>query len=173
MNPTIRIMHLDEVGIIINYFHSATLEHLELLGVDPALLPQKKEWKAMYEAEYKHSIEKRTVLAVIWELEGSPVGFSTADKILFGKQANMHLHIVNPELRKNGIGSQCVKETVHLYFKVLELKQLFCEPNAFNVAPNRTLQRSGFKYVKTHQTIPGPLNYHQTVNRWLIEEASL
>ena len=143
-----------------------------MLGVDAALLPQKKEWKAMYEVEYRLSIEKRTVLAVMWELESSPVGFSTADKILFGKQANMHLHIVNPDLRKKGTGSHCVKKTVQLYFKDLELKQLFCEPNAFNVAPNRTLQRAGFKYVKTHQTIPGPLNYHQTVNRWVVEEAT-
>jgi hypothetical protein len=46
---------------------------------------------------------------------------------------------------------------------------LFCEPNAFNVAPNRTLQRAGFKYVKTHMTVPGLLNFHQAVTRWVFE----
>lgn len=40
---------------------------------------------------------------------------------------------------------------------------------AFKVAPNRTLQRFGFKYVKTYVTVPGPLNFHQAVNRWAIE----
>jgi hypothetical protein len=43
------------------------------------------------------------------------------------------------------------------------------EPNAFNAAPNRTLQRAGFRYVKTHMTVPGPLNYHQAVTRWVLE----
>jgi hypothetical protein len=57
--------------------------------------------------------------------------------------------------------------------RLLELKCLFCEPNAFNVAPNRTLQRAGFKYVKTHETVPGPLNYHQRVTRWVLEAAGL
>jgi len=37
------------------------------------------------------------------------------------------------------------------------------------VAPNRTLQSVGFRYVKTHKTIPGPLNYRQAVTRWVLE----
>jgi hypothetical protein len=28
---------------------------------------------------------------------------------------------------------------------------------------------AGFKYAKTHMTVPGPLNYHQAVTRWVIE----
>jgi RimJ/RimL family protein N-acetyltransferase len=58
---------------------------------------------------------------------------------------------------------------VDIYFERLKLKRLFCEPNAFNIAPNRTLQKAGFKYLKTHMTVPGPLNYHQAVTRWVIE----
>jgi len=57
-----------------------------------------------------------------------------------------------------------------IYFEVLKLERLFCEPNAFNVAPNRTLQSAGFKYLKTYKTVPGPLNYHQAVTRWVIEK---
>jgi hypothetical protein len=52
---------------------------------------------------------------------------------------------------------------------MLKLKSLFCEPNAFNIGPNRTLQKAGFKYVKTHMTVPGPLNFHQAVTRWVLE----
>ena len=83
----------------------------------------------------------------------------------------MHLHIVDPELRRAGLGSESVRRTTAIYFEVLELQRLFCEPNAFNVAPNRTLQRAGFTYVKTHTTVPGPLNYHQAVTRWVLERA--
>ena len=97
------------------------------------------------------------------------IGFSTTDKIKFGEQANMHLHVVEPHLRNSGIGTACVKSSVELYFQTLRLKRLFCEPNAFNVAPNRALQKAGFKYLKTHMTVPGPLNFHQPVNRWVME----
>lgn len=83
---------------------------------------------------------------VSWLSDERFFGFSTADKIRIGEQANMHLHITDPSLRKQGVGVECVRRTVELYFQVLELKQLF-EPNAFNVAPNRTLQKAGFKYV--------------------------
>jgi RimJ/RimL family protein N-acetyltransferase len=85
----------------------------------------------------------------------------------------MHLHVVESQLRGSGIGSASLPETIELYFKLLKLKRLFCEPNAFNVAPNRALQGAGFRYVKTHMTVPGPLNYHQAVNRWVFEEHQL
>jgi RimJ/RimL family protein N-acetyltransferase len=85
----------------------------------------------------------------------------------------MHLHVLLPGDRAAGLGSAAVRQSVDIYFEVLKLKRLFCEPNAFNVAPNRTLQRAGFKYVKTHMTVPGPLNFHQAVTRWVVErEAS-
>lgn len=38
------------------------------------------------------------------------------------------------------------------------------------MAPNRTLQSAGFKYAKTYMTVPGPLNYHQAVTRWVFEK---
>ena len=31
------------------------------------------------------------------------------------------------------------------------------------------LQKAGFKYLKTYKTVPGPMNYHQAVTRWMIE----
>ena len=33
----------------------------------------------------------------------------------------------------------------------------------------RKLQAAGFRYVKTHMTVPGRLNYRQAVNRWELE----
>ncbi len=81
----------------------------------------------------------------------------------------MHLHVVDAHRRRSGLGNVLVRQTAALYFEALELKRLFCEPNAFNVAPNRTLQTAGFRYVKTHMTIPGPLNHHQEVTRWVLE----
>ena len=112
---------------------------------------------------------EKCLLLVIWLLNGRAIGFSTSDRILRGERANMHLHIVEPDLRVQGLGTQCVKHSVDIYFELLKIKKLFCEPNAFNAAPNRTLQKAGFKFVKTHMTVPGPQNYHQAVTQWVIE----
>ena len=166
-------MALDEVGLVIDYFHGATPEHLEKMGVDPTRLPSRSDWRARYAAEYGKLIPDRSVLLVIWELDGTRVGFSTSEKIVYGEQAHMHLHIVDPQLRGSGVGSAALPETIGLYFGALKLKRLFCEPNAFNVAPNRALQSVGFRYVKTYMTVPGPLNYHQAVTRWVFEEHQL
>lgn len=169
MSLVIREMALEEVGLIIEYFHGSTPEHLDLLGVDPTRLPAPQSWRDYYAGEYQKPIRDRSTLLVLWELDEAPVGFSTADKITYGEQANMHLHVVDPSRRGSGIGSQCVRETADFYFEALALRRLLCEPNAFNAAPNRTLQSVGFRYVKTHRTVPGPLNYHQPVTRWVLE----
>ena len=166
----VREMLLSEVDTIIDYFHGATPEHLEMLGVDPSRLPAPDKWRERYVDEYRQPMEKRQALLVAWELDGRVIGFSTCDHIVYGKQAKMHLHIVDPTLRKSGVGVAAVRETVKICFEKLRLERLFCEPNAFNVAPNRTMQKAGFKYVKTHETVPGPLNFHQAVTRWVMEK---
>jgi RimJ/RimL family protein N-acetyltransferase len=169
MALSVREMSADETGIIIDYFLNATPEFLETLGVDPTRFPPTGAWRERARREAELAVEQRSWLPVIWLSDDRPVGFSTSDKIRYGEQANMHLHVTDPGRRNSGIGAACVRLTVDLYFERLKLKRLFCEPNAFNVAPNRTLQNAGFKYLKTHMTVPGPLNFHQAVNRWVIE----
>ena len=63
----------------------------------------------------------------------------------------------------------CDFPAVPLYFETFRLRRLFCQPNALNTAPNRTLQAAGFRYVKTLMTAPSPLNYRQPITRWVLE----
>ena len=165
-------MEPTDAHVIVDYFHSSTPEHLELLGVDPTRLPEPSRWLAAYVEDGCKPLAERDSLLVGWKIDGEPVGFSTADTITFGREARMHLHVLDPDRRRAGIGVGCVRETAQLYFEVLQLERLICEPNAFNVAPNRTLQRAGFRYVKSHMTVPGRLNYHQAVTRWVLERSA-
>lgn len=169
MTLTVREMAESEIDIISEYFLTSTPEQLEVLGVDPTRLPAPESLRERFRRERAKPVEQQAWVAVIWFLDDRPIGFSTSDKITFGEQANMHLHVVDPERRDRGYGVECVRLSVDIYFERLKLRRLFCEPNAFNVAPNRTLQKAGFKYLKTHMTVPGPLNYHQAVTRWVIE----
>ncbi len=167
--PVARLMKLEEVDVIIDYFHGATPEFLNSLGVDPAKLPDAARWRAHYEHEFSLPIEQRKTLLVLWEMSGEPIGFSTADKIKIGDEAYMHLHITRPDKRRAGSGTELVKQTARIYFDTLKIQRLFCEPYALNEAPNRTLKCAGFTFVKTHETVPGPLNFHQSVTRWQLE----
>jgi RimJ/RimL family protein N-acetyltransferase len=53
------------------------------------------------------------------------------------------------------------------------LKRLYCQPNAFNIAPNRTLQRAGFRYVETVMATPSAINVPQPVTRWVLDRQRL
>jgi RimJ/RimL family protein N-acetyltransferase len=169
MTMAVREMTESEFEFVIEYFFRATPEFLETLGVDPTRLPTPDSWRERFRREQAKPTEQRTWLVVTWLKDSRPLGFSTSDKITYGEQANMHLHVVDPERRNQGYGAECVRRSADIYFERLKLKRLFCEPYAFNVAPNRTLQRAGFKYVKTYMTVPGPLNFRQAVTRWVME----
>lgn len=169
MNLDVREMRLDETGIIVDYFHSATPEHLDTLGVDPTRLPDPTRWRQRFELEHAKPLPERDTFQVVWLLDDEAVGFSTVDKLQFGEQANMHLHIVEPDRRQSGMGVQFVRLSARLYFETLQLRRLFCQPNALNTAPNRTLQAAGFRYVKTLMTVPSLLNYRQPITRWVLE----
>ena len=165
----VREMRLDEVGIRIDYFHDASDDHLRRLGVDRALLPSREAWQKFYEEDYARPIPDRVNYSLVWELDGAVLGFSSTDQIEFGEQAFMHLHILNADRRRSGLGEQFVRESTAVYFRVLELRRLFSQPNAFNVAPNRTLQRAGFRYLLSENIIPSPINDLQTVTRWVLD----
>jgi RimJ/RimL family protein N-acetyltransferase len=169
MTLAVREMTASEFDVVLDYFFKATPEFLETMGVDPTRLPTPRDWRERFETDLARPIERRGALVVIWLSDDQPIGFSTTDKIAFGEQAHMHLHVVDPARRNQGHGVECVRRSVDIYFERLKLKRLFCEPNAFNTAPNRTLQRCGFKYLKTHMTVPGWLNFHQPVTRWVME----
>jgi RimJ/RimL family protein N-acetyltransferase len=162
-------MNLEEVDIRIDYFHGSSDDQLRGLGVGRELLPAPDAWREFDEADRARPIRERVSYSLVWELDDEVVGFSTADAITFGAEAFMHLHILRREQRRSGLGTQFVRESAAIYFRVLELQRLFCQPNALNIAPNRTLQRAGFRYVLSEHTTPGPINVPQVVTRWVLD----
>ncbi|MGH9098163.1 MAG: GNAT family N-acetyltransferase [Acidimicrobiales bacterium] len=170
---TVREMQLAEVDLRIDYFHQSSDEHLRTLGVDRARLPAPEAWRSFYEQDYARPMPERESYSVVWELDGWAVGFSSTDHIVFGQEAFMHLHILEPTRRRQGLGAEFVRMSAEAYFLALELQRLYCEPNAFNTAPNRALQRAGFRYLFTHQAQPGPINFPQVTTRWVIDRRPL
>ena len=80
----------------------------------------------------------------------------------------MHLHLWQTDVRQKGLGTAFVKMTLPYFFEHLQLQKIYCEPYSGNPAPNKTLEKVGFRFVKTYTTTPGWINFEQPVNLWEI-----
>jgi RimJ/RimL family protein N-acetyltransferase len=169
----VRDMRADEAHRIVSYFHALTPADLARMGIDPAKMPDEATWNASIQEDLARPMLERRWHFVIWEIDGAPVGHSNIGDVVRGEHGTMHLHVWRPDLRARGHGRALVVESARRYFEVFDLRTLYCQPNAFNVAPNRTLARAGFEYLETVETIPGWLNFHHPVTRWALTRARL
>lgn len=100
---------------VVDYFLTADSTFLRGMGVDPSLLPDGDSWLRTLVADLERDDREKKACFVAWIYNGEPVGHSYINKIRFGKEAYIHLHIWRPDLRKMGIGTeffQKVRSTV-------------------------------------------------------------
>lgn len=163
---SVRELQESDIDAIINYWLNADGAFLEGMGVDLNKIPVREEWTNMLLEQLSQSIEEKKSYCVIWMVGQKPVGHSNVNKIIFGEEAYMHIHLWNAEVRKKGFGTEFVKMSLPYFFKNLNLKKLYCEPYALNPAPNKMLEKVGFTFMKEHTTTPGWLNFEQPVKLW-------
>ena len=155
-----------DIPYLINYWLSADEVFLRGMGADISKLPSAKEWENMLLEQIQTPIEQKKSYCITWLYNNKPVGHSNVNKIIFGQEAFMHLHLWEQINRRKGLGTAFVRKTIPWFFSNLKLKTLYCEPFALNTAPNRTLEHAGFRFVKEYITTPGWINFEQPVNLW-------
>jgi len=166
LNINVREIELKDIDLITDYWLKSDTDFLVQMGVDLNKLPTRNGLREMLTEQISNSITSKTSYALIWELNSKQIGHSNVNGIEYGKHATMHLHLWKSSNRKKGIGTELVKKSLPFYFERLEVKKLICEPYALNLAPNKTLGKVGFEFIKKYTTIPGSLNFEQEVNRW-------
>lgn len=166
MNLNVREIQLSDIELLVDYWLNSDPEFMIGMGVDLQKIPRRDELTQMLAGPIEADLKDKKSYALIWEMDGKPVGHSNINNIEMGKKATMHLHIWIQNERKRGYGSQLVRMSLPYYFENFELEELWCEPYALNPAPNRTLKKVGFEFVKRYRTIPGYLNFEQEVNQW-------
>lgn len=169
----VRALTEKDINLVIDYFLKASPEFLKAMGADIKKLPARDEWYGIILENLKLPVHKKAFFYVIWEINNMPVGHSNINKIKFGAEAYMHLHLWNPNRRGQGNGLYFSKESLRHYIKEFQLKKIYCEPYADNPAPNKLLLKAGFKFVRQYKTTPGWINFYQTVNRWELPAESL
>jgi len=173
MHLSIRHLQEQDFEKIIDYFLLADESDLLRMGVDRAKLPSKEKWVDILRENFELPLEQKKLFYIIWMIDGEAAGHSNINKIIFGEEAYMHLHMWKSSCRQSGIGVSFLKKTIPIYFETFHLKRLFCEPAAFNTAPNKTLPKLGFELIKTHETIPGWIAFPQQVNQWCLTEEKI
>ena len=161
-------MQVDDIKFIVDYFIYAKPDFLSGMGVDVSKLPARDEWITILRKELRVEDRKKMFYYIVWEMDDEPIGHSNINKITFDQEAYIHLHMWKEKKRQKGIGLQFVKMTLPYYFSKFRLKNLFCEPYTLNPAPNKTLIKAGFEFIEEYETIPGWINFHQKVNRYVM-----
>jgi RimJ/RimL family protein N-acetyltransferase len=165
---TVRQSETSDHENIVSYFLNADENFLINMGVDISKLPTKKDWIEILDKNAELNKSEKEFYYLIWLLDDQPVGHSNINKIVKNESAFMHLHLWTKQKRQSGLGEQFLKMTIPYYFESYNLKNLYCEPSAFNLPPNKTLKKMGFELLDTYDTTPGWINFHQTVNKWCL-----
>ena len=165
---SVRELQKGDIDLITDYWMNSDPVYLQDMGVDINKMPGRNEWKEMLSEQLNQSYKEKKSYCIIWQVDNKPVGHSNINKIIFEEEAYMHLHIWNAGIRKKGYGIAFIKMTLPWFFEKYKLKKLYCEPYALNPAPNKTLEKAGFEFVKENITTPGWLNFEQPVNLWMM-----
>jgi RimJ/RimL family protein N-acetyltransferase len=155
-----------DVELITNYWTTASSDLLLGMGVDLTKMPSRDQWISLLNEQISLPYKEKKSYCIIWQLDNVAIGHSNINKIIYGEEAFMHLHLWHSVERRKGVGTQLVRMTLPYFFENFKLKKLFCEPYALNRAPNKTLHKAGFKFVKDYVTTPGWINFEQKVNLW-------
>lgn len=168
MSPDLSVREIQhaDIPLLLNYWYNADADYLKTMGADINLLPGKDQWTEALAEQVETPYAKKQSYCIIWLMDNQPVGHSNTNKIKFGEEAFMHLHLWDGPVRGKGIGTSFVKMTIPYFFNNLQLKKLFCEPYALNPAPNKTLAKAGFHFVTEQVTIPGSINFEQPTKLW-------
>ncbi|KAA5532143.1 GNAT family N-acetyltransferase [Taibaiella lutea] len=166
MNLSVREIQEQDIPLISDYWVNATSESLLAMGAIKEMVPDQKYWQEALLSQIKSNYAEKQSYCTIWLVDGEPIGHCNVNKIIFGQEAYMHLQLWKADKRQSGLGTSLVKLSLPYFFQNLQLKTLFCEPYALNPAPNSTLKKLGFDFVKEYITVPGSFSFEQPTNRW-------
>lgn len=165
---SVREIKESDIPLIIDYWFSAERAFLTGMGVDLSKIPAKEQWEPMLAGQIHAPYEEKKSYCTIWELNGKPIGHCNVNNIIFGEEAYMHLHIWYAEERKMGLGVQFIRLSLPFFFTHLQLKKICCDPYALNEAPNKTLRKAGFTFIKEYIGFPGSFSFEQPATHWEI-----
>ena len=128
MQIKIREKQRSDIPRIVDYFVGADAGFLRAMGADKNKMPDREEWIEKLNCEFEKTYVNKEFYYLIWLLNDEPIGHSNINKIEFGNEATMHLHLWESVKRKRGLGFKFLKLTIPYFFENFKLETLICEP---------------------------------------------
>ena len=90
---SVREIQQSDIEPLSDYWFKSSPGFLTAMGVDFSKMPRRGEWEEMLNEQLRQSYEEKKSYCIIWLLDDEPIGHSNVNRILFGEEAYMHLHI--------------------------------------------------------------------------------
>jgi len=167
-NRTIIARDLEERDLesILNYWFNENPEFYQSMGVDANRMPprtQRREFfKNMIGADPKHA----SSFMMIAECDGKTVAYTLFNHIMPGESCQVHIHVLDPEFRKQGFSSEFFAKGFPIIPDLLNVRKIILEPNANHLPVNRMIQRFGLKPVRTYHKPAQGICMAMEVNRY-------
>lgn len=163
----VRELTIQDIALVQNYWDTRSDEYLLKIGADKEKL-RNLDLSQFIAENTPLPYDRKKTYFLIWMVNNQHVGHSNVGMITFGEEAFMHLHMWDGSFRQRGIGTRLVLKSLQFYFDRLQLKRVNCEPNAYNEAPNKALEKVGFTFVKCYDAPAGLITFPQKFNQWVM-----
>lgn len=167
---TIRDLQEADISLIDSYWQSLNEDDLKRMCVDSQKRPSSVEFRARLTGLLSVAPTDRVADPLIWEVDGTAIGFANLNAFKRPEQADVHLHMFAKNFRGKGLGRRLFIMSLERYFKRHRLAKIICQPAAANPYPNAMMKALGVAPVKTYRTIPSGLCYEHEVNRYEFDE---
>ncbi len=141
---TIRPVESADIVHILRYWREATDSDLlrkgETARPDEASNAKFLNWFVTA----RPSLEEAKEDILIWVLDGAAIGYCTLKDFQPSREAQMHLHMWEKDLRGQGWGAIFFCLCVLEFQRKHALTRIICQPNSANPMPVRVLKRIGF-----------------------------
>jgi RimJ/RimL family protein N-acetyltransferase len=149
LQGSVRELAQSDIPAIVSYWHESPPEYLQSMGADPSKLTsraktEEKFSSALPSADSTGASAPRRHVAIAIELGERLVAYTNA-YVDDDRKGHAHVHILDPELRRQGLGSTLFLRVVALYFEHYGLNALVFQTNPDSHGINRLLQSFGLQ----------------------------
>jgi branched-chain amino acid transport system ATP-binding protein len=177
--PRLEVVELREnhIPFINSYWDNSSEPFLRAMGVDPTKLGPSSARTEKLREIIATPDRKKTTCSLVWEVNGSPIGYTTLKRIQFGQHADVHLHIWDESSRGKGYGTYLFSRSLKIFFDRFQLTKILCEPAATNRSSNSVLRKVGARFIQNIRLIPSEICFEiesaqYEITRQIVEHAN-
>jgi RimJ/RimL family protein N-acetyltransferase len=162
---SVRELAETDLPAIVAYWHDSPRAYLESMGADPGKLSSRDKTEEKFRSALPGAPLPRRHVAMAIEIDSRLVAYTNAyvDEGLVG---HAHVHILDPVLRRQGLGSTLFLRALSVYFEHYGLRGLVMLTHPDSQGINRLLQSFGLRPQLIEDQNPSGMARPGSFNRY-------